>query len=90
MKIAKVNESDVYGLAHYITELDGYGIEADKMIIDESLQSEFGCNLQQFTHIIQRLLPMIEAGVSTITKKRYKGFADAEKGVLFVGLYYEI
>jgi len=84
MKIAKVSTLEVEELACHITGLDYDEIDADEEIIDEKLQEEFGCDLQQFTHIIQRLLPIIDIGASPLTQKRYKGFSDIEKGVWFV------
>lgn len=79
MKIAKINTLEAEELACHITGLDYDEIDADEAIIDEKLQEEFGCDLQQFTHIIQRLLPMIDVGKSPLTQKWYKGFADTEK-----------
>jgi hypothetical protein len=84
MKLAKVDTLDVEELACYITGLDYDEIDADTTIIEEKLYEEFGCDLEQFKHIIQRLLPMIDVGSSPLSKKRYKGFSDAEKGIWFV------
>mgnify|MGYP003599067292 FL=1 len=84
MKLAKISTLETEELACHITGLDYYEIDADEEIIDEKLQEEFGCDLQQFTHIIQRLLPMIDVGSSPFTQKRYKGFSDTEKGMWFV------
>jgi hypothetical protein len=79
MKVAKVEALDVEELACHITGLDYDEIDADTTTIEEKLYEEFGCDLEQFTHIIQRLLPMIDVGASLLTKKRYKGFFDTEK-----------
>ena len=84
MKLAKISTLETEELACHITGLDYDEIDADEEIIDEKLQEEFGCDLQQFTHIIQRLLPMIDVGSSPLTQKRYKGFSDTEKGMWFV------
>lgn len=84
MKLAKVDTLDVEELACHITGLDYDEIDADTTTIEEKLYDEFGCDLEQFTHIIQRLLPMIDVGASPLTKKRYKGFSDTEKGMWFV------
>ena len=84
MKLAKISTLETEELACYITGLDYDEIDADEEIIDEKLQEEFGCNLQQFTHIIQRLLPMIDVGSSPLTQKRYKGFSDVEKHIWLV------
>jgi hypothetical protein len=83
-KLAKVDAFDVEELACHITGLDYDEIDADTTTIEEKLYEEFGCDLEQFTDIIQRLLPMIDIGVSPLTKKRYKGFSDTEKGIWFV------
>ncbi len=84
MKVVKVSSLDIEELACHITDLDYDEIDADTSVINEKLYEEFGCDLDQFTHIIQRLLPMIDVGASPLTKKRYKGFADAEKGMWLV------
>ena len=84
MKLVKVNSFDIEELACYITGLNYDEIDADTDIIDEKIIEEFGCDLQQFTCIIQRLLPMIDVGSSPLTNKRYKGFSNTEKGVWFV------
>ena len=90
MKLAKISTLETEELACHITGLDYDEIDADEEIIDEKLQEEFGCDLQQFTHIIQRLLPMIDVGSSPLTQKRYKGFSDTEKGMWFVKIDAEI
>lgn len=84
MKLARISTLEVEELACHITGLDYDEIDADEEIIDEKLQEEFGCDLQQFTYIIQRLLPMINIGLSPLTQKSYKGFSDSEKGMWFV------
>jgi len=84
MKLAKVSSLDVEELACHITGLDYDEIDADTSTIEEKLYEEFGCDLEQFTHIIQRLLPMVDVGSSPLTNKRYKGFSDTEKGMWFV------
>lgn len=84
MKLAKISTLDTEELACYITGIDYDEIDADEEVIDEKLQEEFGCDLQQFTNIIQRLLPMIDVGSSPLTQNRYKGFSDTEKKMWFV------
>ena len=84
MKLAKISTLETEELACHITGLDYDDIDADEKIIAEKLQEEFGCDLQQFTYIIQRLLPMIDVGSSPLTQKRYKGFSDIEKGMWFI------
>lgn len=84
MKIANIDSFEVEELACHITGLDYDEIDADTEKIDESLQEEFGCDLNQLTHIIQRLLPLIDVGKSPLTNERYKGFADSEQGIWFV------
>ncbi len=84
MKLARVSSLDVEELACHILELDYDEIDADTSVIEEKLYEEFGCDLDQFTHIIQRLLPMVDVGSSPLTQKRYKGFSDREKGIWFV------
>jgi hypothetical protein len=84
MKLAKISTLQTEELACYITGLDYDEIDANEEIIDEKLQEEFGCDLQQFTVIIQRLLPLIDVGSSPLTQKRYKGFSDIENGMWFV------
>jgi len=84
MKLAKISTLDTEELACYITGIDYDEIDADEEVIDEKLQEEFGCDLQQFTNIIQRLLPMIDVGSSPLTQNRYKGFSDPEKKMWFV------
>ena len=84
MKEANVDTLDVEELACHITGLDYDAIDADTSIIENKLYEEFGCDLDQFTTIVRRLLPMIDVGKSPITKARYKGFSDTEKGMWFV------
>jgi hypothetical protein len=84
MKLAIVSSIDVEELACHILEVDYDEIDADTSVINEKLYEEFGCDLDQFTHIIQRLLPMVDVGASPLTKKSYKGFSDTEKGMWFV------
>jgi len=84
MKLARVSSIDVEELACHIIEVDYDEIGADTSVINEKLYEEFGCDLEKFTHIIQRLLPMVDVGASPLTKKRYKGFSDTEKGMWFV------
>jgi hypothetical protein len=84
MKLARVSSIDVEELACHILEVDYEKIDADTSVINEKLYEEFGCDLDQFTHIIQRLLPMVDAGSSPLTQNRYKGFSDTEKGMWFV------
>lgn len=84
MKRAKVTALDVEELACHITGLDYDEIDADTSIIQEKLYDEFGCDLDQFTDLIQRLLPLIDVGSSPLTNKRYKGFSDTEKQIWLV------
>ncbi len=86
MKLARVHPFDIEELACYIAGLDYDEIDADSSIIEEKLEKDFGCNLDQFTHLIQRLLPMIDISSSSspITGKKFKGFSDTENSVWFV------
>ena len=84
MKLARVSSIDLEELACHILEVDYDEIDADTSVINEKLYEEFGCDLDQFTNIIQRLLPMVDVRASPLTKKRYKGFSDTEKGMWFV------
>lgn len=84
MEIISLSTLDVEELACHITELDYEEIDADEEVISEKLYEEFGCDLVQFTHIIQRLLPLIDIGHSPISDTKYKGFADKKSGTWFV------
>ncbi|MGL4956592.1 MAG: hypothetical protein ACRC9X_05385 [Bacteroidales bacterium] len=84
VKQIKVEMFDVEELACKITGLDYDEIDADTATIEERLYDDFGCYLEQFRIIIQRLLPLIDKGESPITGKVYKGFADTEKNCWIV------
>lgn len=81
MKKAKISTLEVEELACQITGLDYDKIDADTSVINEKLYEEFGCDLDQFTDIISRLLPLVTVGESPLTKKVYKGFAEEEKSM---------
>lgn len=76
MKKANLDRLDIEELACYLAGLDYDEIDADENIIEEHIYAEFGIDLEQFTELINRLLPMIDVGKSPLTNKRYKGFAQ--------------
>lgn len=86
MTIAKTKliTLEVEELACKITGLDYDEIDADTEIINEKLYEELNLDLENFTEIISRLLPLIDVGSSPLTQKRYKGFSDVEKQMWLV------
>ena len=84
MKKANINYLDIEELACKITGLDYYLIDADTEIIENKLMDEFGCDIEQFTEIIRRLLPLTNVAESPLTNKSYQGFADKENEIWLI------
>lgn len=84
MEIANIDQFEVEELACYITGLNYDEIDGDSEIISEALQEKFGCDIVEFTTIIQHLLPLISIGKSPLTKETYKGFSHPNKSLWFV------
>lgn len=86
MKItrAKIGSLEVEELACKIIGLDYDEIDADTDIINNKLYEELNLDLDDFTELIRRLLPLIDVGSSPLTQKRYKGFSDVEKQMWLV------
>lgn len=80
----KLTSLEVEELACKITGLDYDEIDADAGIINEKLHEEFNLDLEDFTEIISRLLPLIDVGSNPLTQKLYKGFSDVEKQMWLV------
>jgi hypothetical protein len=83
-KVERIDRYDVEELACKIVGLDYDEIDADEQVIEDKMIDLYGCDLDQFASIIDKLLPMIDVGSSPITKERYKGFSDTEKQMWFV------
>lgn len=84
VKKAKVMMFDIEELACKITGLDYEEINADTSVIENKLYEEFEIDLDNFSRIISRLLPLIDIGESPLTNKVYKGFADNENNCWLV------
>lgn len=80
----KLGSLEVEELACKITGLDYDEIDADTGIINDELYGQLNIDLDDFTELIRRLLPLIDVGDSPLTQKRYKGFSDVEKQMWLV------
>ena len=76
-KVAKANvhQFDMEELACKILGIDYDEIDADTEVIEEELYNQFEIDLENFSEIVNRLLPLIDVGESPITKEKYKGFS---------------
>lgn len=77
-----ITEIDIEEFACYLTGLDYDKINADTQIIEEKLHDEFNIDLETFTKLVNKMIPLIDVGSSPITKKKYKGFSN-QKGIWF-------
>lgn len=78
VKKATVHQFDMEELACKILGIDYDEIDADTGIIEEELYSEFEIDLENFSEIVNRLLPLIDIGESPLTKERFKGFSTGQ------------
>lgn len=74
MKKASLNCWETEELVCKIIGLDYDEVDGDTDTIDKALYEELDIDLEQFTEIIRRLLPLIDAGRG-MTGDLYKGFA---------------
>ena len=72
---ANVHVFDMEELACKILGIDYDEIDADTEVIEEELYNMFEIDLENFSEIVNRLLPLIDVGESPITKEKYKGFS---------------
>ncbi len=80
MKRTEVNKATVHifdmeELACKILGIDYDEIDADTEVIEEELYNMFEIDLENFSEIINRLLPLIDVGESPLTKQKFKGFS---------------
>ena len=80
MKRTEVNKATVHifdmeELAYKILGIDYDEIDADTEVIEEELYNMFEIDLENFSEIINRLLPLIDVGESPLTKQKFKGFS---------------
>ena len=79
-KVAKANvhQFDMEELACKILGIDYDEIDADTQIIEEELYNQFETDLENFSDIVSRLLPLIDIGESLFTKEKFKGFSTGQ------------
>ncbi|MFK5856572.1 MAG: hypothetical protein QM503_10605 [Bacteroidota bacterium] len=77
-KKANLNGFDVEELACKVTGMDYDEIDADTETIEDALLVNFELDIEQFTELVNRLIPLIDVGESPITKKKYKGFSNQQ------------
>ena len=70
------NKFDTEELACKIVGLDYDEIDADTELIEEKLYDEFGIDLEVFTKLINKLVPLIDVGTSPLTGETFKGFSN--------------
>ena len=75
VKKATVHIFDMEELACKILGIDYDEIDADTEVIEEELYNQFEMDLENFSEVVNRLLPLIDVGESPITKEKYKGFS---------------
>ena len=68
---------DVFELVEVLTGLDE---EKDgAQVIEEKLVEKYGCDIDQFSGLINELLPMIFVAKSPLSDEMFKGFGVLDK-----------
>jgi hypothetical protein len=78
VKKATVHVFDMEELACKIMGIDYDEIDADTEVIEEELYNQFEIDLENFSEIVNRLLPLIDIGESPLTKQKFKGFSTGQ------------
>lgn len=78
IKTVNVSSLDVDELACKILGLDYDEIDADPFIIEKELYEQLNIDLEIFTKLLQRLVPLVEKAKSELSGEIFKGFADIE------------
>jgi hypothetical protein len=78
VKKATVHVFDMEELACKIMGIDYDEINADTEVIEEELYNQFEIDLENFSEIVNRLLPLIDIGESPLTKQKFKGFSTGQ------------
>ena len=71
---------DVQELICHLLNINYDEIDDDALIIEDTLLEKYGCTIEQFKELLEKLIPMIDVGTSNLTNKTYKGFADVKNG----------
>ena len=78
VKKATVHVFDMEELACEIMGIDYDEIDADTEVIEEELYNQFEIGLDNFSEIVNRLLPLIDIGEIPLTKQKFKGFSTGQ------------
>jgi hypothetical protein len=75
---------DVEELTCYLLDINYDDIDDDTSVIENALLEKYGCTIEQFKELLEKLLPMINVGTSSLTNKKYKGFSDIKNSYWFI------
>lgn len=75
---AKVDIHDLEELACMILGIDYDEIDGDYSTIESELYHQLNIEFDDFSEIVNRLMPLIDMGRSPLTEKHYKGFSDVK------------
>jgi hypothetical protein len=70
---------DTEELAAYLCGLDYEDDNIESDDIENALYEKFEISFDSFHKLCEHLLPMVDVGVSPLTKERYKGFSRIDK-----------